>query len=66
MTRGRWGESAEQPENIIDLCRKHHSEVHQMGRVSFAKKYGLRRRFEEAKWAVLLENARKYEREFVR
>jgi hypothetical protein len=34
--------------NIIHLCRKHHSECHQIGRWSFAKKYDITERFATA------------------
>jgi hypothetical protein len=38
-TRGAGG--SDDPENIVRLCRKHHSECHSIGRESFFKKYDL-------------------------
>ena len=44
-TRGSGGKDEG---NIIYLCRQHHAEVHNAGRWTFAEKYGLTKRFEEA------------------
>ena len=57
-SRGRWGLSAEVTANKINLCRKHHSQVHTIGVQTFAKKYGLEKRFSDAKWAVIQESVR--------
>jgi hypothetical protein len=35
----------ELPENKLDLCRRHHTECHAIGRWSFAEKYGLIEKF---------------------
>jgi hypothetical protein len=45
-TRGAGGKDIE--ENIIFLCRKHHTEVHAIGRVTFFKKYGIESRLIKA------------------
>lgn len=38
--------------NVIYLCWRHHSEVHNIGRWSFARKFGLTERFKLAEKAV--------------
>lgn len=45
-TRGAGG--TDDPENIIYLCRSCHSEVHMIGRETFATKYGLEERMSRA------------------
>ena len=40
-TRGAGGQDNQ--ENLIELCREHHIEVHKIGRETFAKKYGIGR-----------------------
>lgn len=56
MTRGAHRSSAEIPENLIDLCGDHHrfgpDAVHNIGRWSFAEKFGLTERFKLAEKAV--------------
>jgi len=32
------------PENLMTLCDEHHRELHQHGKVTFARKYGLEER----------------------
>lgn len=53
FTRGAHGKRAEIPENEIYLCFEHHIlGVHAIGRKTFAKKYGLEKRFERAERAI--------------
>lgn len=42
-SRGAGGSN--EPDNLINLCRFHHTEVHGIGRWTFAKKYNLVDRF---------------------
>lgn len=58
MTRGAFGRAALVPQNEIPLCYKHHSEVHNIGRRTFEKKYHLERRFREAFKSVTRERER--------
>jgi len=39
--RGANRANAEHEDNILYLCRPHHTEAHTLGRDSFAEKYGL-------------------------
>ena len=48
FTRGAYGKRAENDSNMIPLCITHHTEVHTIGRKTFAEKYGLEDRFEGA------------------
>lgn len=38
-SRGAGGDDV--PENLISLCRRHHTEIHQIGKRKFLAKYGL-------------------------
>ena len=58
MTRGAFGRAALVVLNEIPLCYKHHTEVHNIGRKTFEKKYNLQRRFREAFKAVTRERER--------
>lgn len=40
-TRGSGGDDKKQ--NLLSLCLKHHSEVHLIGRMTFAKKYNVKK-----------------------
>lgn len=51
-TRGAYGLRALVKANVIWLCRFHHYEVHNIGRYTFARKYGYEARLEKAGEAV--------------
>ena len=52
MSRGAFGKAALIEPNELPLCRKHHSEVHTIGRRTFADKYGLEVIFSQAQRTV--------------
>ena len=58
ITRGAFGgnAAADNPDNTIWLCARHHSEVHNIGRDTFFKKWGLEHRLEVAKAAFRIHN----------
>ena len=39
-SRAAWGPDT--AANVVALCRHHHSEIHAIGRHTFARKYGIR------------------------
>lgn len=52
FTRGSLRGDAEVPENIVDLCRIHHSRVHALGRDTFARIYHVERLVDRARQAI--------------
>lgn len=46
ITRGAFG--SDNPANIIWLCRKHHTECHAKGRITFFSQHGLNAELEAA------------------
>jgi hypothetical protein len=47
VTRGSGG--TDNPDNLINLCLKHHDEVHTKGTETFAEEYGLEKRWQKAR-----------------
>jgi hypothetical protein len=63
-TRGAWGIDALVPENEIDLCKwKHHPEAHNLGRDTWAERYGLEHLVKDAYRAVARARAERGTRE---
>lgn len=62
----RFPEAADE-NNVVPLCRAHHTEVHQAGRHTFAERHGLdlaeEARFTWGRWEALPEEEREHWRE---
>ncbi len=54
-SRGAYGKAALLEVNELPLCVDHHNEVHRIGRDTFAARYGLQKRFRNAREAVRRE-----------
>ena len=52
FSRGSLRGDAELPENVVRLCRIHHTKVHAMGRETFAKLYHLEKLVDFARQAI--------------
>lgn len=44
---------SDEPFNLIPLCRKHHTEIHQIGSVTFIEKYHLQEIFAAKGWTIV-------------
>lgn len=57
ITRGAGG--TDDPENLIYLCRQHHSLIHSVGRETFLKTWGMEHKLDIAKAWNSIVNQRK-------
>jgi hypothetical protein len=45
--------------NLIELCRKHHTEIHRIGSATFIEKYSMQSIFEQRGWEIEYNFGRK-------
>ncbi len=63
FSRGSLRGDAEVPENIVWLCRKHHSKAHSMGRKTFSTLYLLTAEVDSARQAIYNSRYKKQEKD---